>query len=65
MQLFKKLVVKKHKKQGFMPQNWSNQFCLADKGQDWVLILLSRLLSYLVSALVIREQNVKEADLVV
>ena len=30
---FKKLVVEKHKKQGFMPNNWSNKFCLATKGR--------------------------------
>ena len=38
---------------------------LSNKGQDWVHVLLSRLLSCLVSTLVIRERNVKEADLVV
>ena len=60
MYLFKKLVVKNIKKR-FYDTKLEQKFLLSNKGQ----VLLSRLLSCLISTLVIRERNVKEADLVV
>ena len=65
MYLFKKLVVKNIKKTRVYATKLEQQILLSNKGQDWGHVLLSRLLSCLVSTLVIRERNVKEADLVV
>ena len=54
---FKKAVVKTLKT-SFYATKLEQQILLSNKGQDWMHILLSRLISYFISTLVIRERNV-------